>query len=86
MKRTARTKAKNNNTTGAQLMELTPVDELMMDFEGRDSVYMVGLKQPDNPPILPNDNPPSSTSENENSEATFVEVTEATTFYVVPGK
>ena len=94
MKRSARNKAKNNNTTGAQLMELTPVDELMMDFEGRDSVYMVGLKEPDNPPVLPNANPlvlpkanaPASTSENEDSEASFMEVTEASTFHVVPGK
>ena len=54
MKRTANDKAKHNNRTGAALRKLTPVDELMMDYEGRESVYMVGLQNPDNAPVLPN--------------------------------
>jgi hypothetical protein len=65
MKTAARAKAKNNKTTGATLKILTAVDELMMDYEGRESVYMVGLQEPDNPPVLP--------AENEDSNDPFME-------------
>ena len=54
MKRVANDKAKHNNKTGATLKKLSAVDEVMLDYEGRDSVYMVGLQNPDNPPVLPN--------------------------------
>ena len=54
MKRSTSAKIQNNKMTGAVLKPLTDVDELMLDFEGRESVYMVGLKNPDNAPVLPN--------------------------------
>ncbi len=82
MKKTARDKVKNNNTTGAALKVLTAVDELMMDYEGRESVYMVGLQEPDNPPVLPDENEDSNLSFMEDIEEQSVHLPQSS----IPGK
>ena len=50
MKKKAKRTIKKNKVTGATLTPLTDVDELMLDFEGHESNYMVGLPLPDNAP------------------------------------
>ena len=57
MKKAAHRKIAKNKKTGAELTPLTDVDELMLDFEGRESNFMVGLQQPDKAPEFPNQQP-----------------------------
>ena len=43
-------KVQNNNKTGSEGLELTELDNIILDVIGRDSPYLTGLGQEDEPP------------------------------------
>ena len=64
MKKRANRKTANNKKTGAALQPLDNVDELIMDFEGRESNFMIGMQLPDKPPVFQNQEGEDSSDDN----------------------
>ncbi len=78
----------NNRQTGATLKPLTQIDEIMLDFEGRESNYMIGLGESDNPPLFgePVSNSGGGDTSFSEVQSTFLDSLAGTTLLSVAGK
>jgi hypothetical protein len=66
LKRGTMRKVDEGRKTGAAGQKLSALDDMVLNIIGRDSVYLKGLEQPDDPPIL------SPESEDTHSATNFV--------------